>query len=464
MSGSSHGGKQTDKALNGEVQSRFKPYPKYKDSGIEWLGPIPEHWDVIRINKMFRIINGSTPKSEKKEYWDGEILWVTPDDLGSNHARLIEDTNRKITEQGYRSCGTHLVQKNSLILSTRAPIGHLAIAGKDLCTNQGCKSLILKEVSNSVFFYYQILAGRSCIEALGRGSTFKELSREDLGNFQMTTPPLNEQDAIADFLIKVTQNIDELIADKERLIELLKEKRAALINQAVTKGLDPNVPMKDSGIEWIGEIPAHWNISKLKYLADVKVSNVDKKSFEGETEVKLCNYTDVYNNKNITTDIDFMRATASLEEIMKFGLRKGDVLITKDSEDWRDIAVPALVDSINGGVLLCGYHLAMIRPKQNAQNSEYTFRALSSLSVNYQFRLASVGITRYGLSRYWLANSFMINPPLEEQTRIADFLKEEMLVVEELEKLIAEEMKRLMEYRSALITAAVTGKIDVRGE
>ncbi|MGH8480073.1 MAG: restriction endonuclease subunit S, partial [Gammaproteobacteria bacterium] len=125
-------------------ERRFKPYPAYKDSGVEWLGEIPADWEVKRLKRAFRVVNGSTPASGEPAYWDGEIPWVTPEDLGDLNCATIVATSRNITEAGYRSCGTTLVPAGSLILSTRAPIGHLALAGVDLCTNQGCRSLVFR--------------------------------------------------------------------------------------------------------------------------------------------------------------------------------------------------------------------------------------------------------------------------------------------------------------------------------
>src|SRR5690606_36565646 len=156
---------------------RFKPYPAYKDSGVEWLGEIPAHWDVKRLKRVFRVVNGSTPASGEPVFWDGEIPWVTPEDLGDLNDRTISQTRRNITEAGYRSCGTTLVPAGSLVLSTRAPIGHLALAGVDICTNQGCRSLVFRNTSSRDFFFYELLAVRPELESLGQGSTFRELAK-----------------------------------------------------------------------------------------------------------------------------------------------------------------------------------------------------------------------------------------------------------------------------------------------
>ncbi|MDY7028747.1 MAG: restriction endonuclease subunit S, partial [Spirochaetota bacterium] len=202
--------------VSGPVSRGFKPYPEYRDSGVEWLGGIPAHWEVKRTKHIFRVINGSTPKSSEPEYWDGNIAWVTPDDLGSLFKPEIIETARRISIDGYRSCGTTLVPPNSLVLSTRAPIGHLAIAGTELCTNQGCRCLVSHNEISSRFYYYMILAAKQELESLGQGSTFNELGKQELEFVSLPFPSLSEQRAIADFLDRETARIDALIERKQR--------------------------------------------------------------------------------------------------------------------------------------------------------------------------------------------------------------------------------------------------------
>ncbi|MDI9384170.1 MAG: restriction endonuclease subunit S, partial [Verrucomicrobiota bacterium] len=282
-------------------------------------------------------------------------------------------------------------------------------------------------------------------------------------DFRHPIPAIDEQRAIAAFLDRETARIDGLIEKKRRQIELLREKRSALISHAVTKGLDPNAKMKDSGIEWLGEIPEHWELRRLKYIASVQFSNVDKNTFEGEEPVRLCNYIDVYKNELIKDDFEFMQATATRAEIRKFTLRQGDVVITKDSESWTDIAVPAYVaDQLQG--VICGYHLAQIRAKFQILDGKYLFRAFASKAINYQFQVASTGITRYGLGNYLLENGLLVLPPLPEQRAIAAFLDRETARIDSLIEKVEKSIELLREYRTALISAAVTGRIDVRKE
>lgn len=187
---------------------------------------------------------------------------------------------------------------------------------------------------------------------------------------------------------------------------------------------------KNSNISIIGEIPSHWEIEKLKYISNVKPSNVDKKSKNNEPQVLLCNYTDVYNNEFITMDLDFMKATASFDQIRKLSLNIGDIIITKDSESAEDIAVPAIVTEELENVV-CGYHLAIIQPTKENIHPKFLFRSFESNNINKQFELGANGVTRFGLGTYPISNAYICLPPLSEQKNIADYLDKKISKIEE---------------------------------
>ncbi len=217
----------------------------------------------------------------------------------------------------------------------------------------------------------------------------------------------------------------------------------------------PYPTYKDSGVEWLGQVPEHWEVKRLKTSADCWVSNVDKVPSEDELPVRLCNYTDVYYNDKITLDMALMETTATAAEIQKFGLKVDDVLITKDSESWSDIAVPALVAETAPN-LVCGYHLGIIRPNSGKLSGLYLLRAMQSSAVNQQFQLAASGVTRYGLPKASMGEAIIPIPPLHEQTAIAEFLDRETGRIDELVGKKRELIERLKEKRSALISRTVT--------
>ncbi|VVB90518.1 Type I restriction modification DNA specificity domain protein [uncultured archaeon] len=212
----------------------------------------------------------------------------------------------------------------------------------------------------------------------------------------------------------------------------------------------PYPAYKDSGVEWMGKVPEGWKLQKLKNIVKVNLSNVDKKTIEGEDTVKLCNYLDVYYNDYITPNLDFMEATASPDQIDKFALKEGDVIITKDSESWEDIAVPAYVPHDLDGVI-CGYHLAHIRPNNLDIDGEYLFWSFCAPQQNHQFRVEAHGITRFGIGKYSIDNSIFLVPPLNDQKYIARFLDDRTrkidFLIEKKQKLI----ELLKEERAAVI-------------
>ncbi len=204
-----------------------------KDSGIDWIGKIPEHWEIVKIKNIFNISSGATPKTDNMAYWDGEIIWITPADYKTED-KIIKSGKRNITLAGLNSCGTSIIPKDSIIFSKRAPIGLVAINVVPLCTNQGCISCIPKSFVYSKYFYFLMSVLTEWFELFGSGTTFKELSTNNFANFNLSYPPLAEQQAIADYLDQRCSEIDELIALKQQKIEKLKEYKKSLIFECVT--------------------------------------------------------------------------------------------------------------------------------------------------------------------------------------------------------------------------------------
>jgi type I restriction enzyme S subunit len=409
-------------------------YPKYKPSGAEWLGDVPDHWEAIPLKRTFVILNGSTPKSGEPAYWDGEIPWATPDDLGDLKGNTLETTRRMITQEGYESCGTSLAPAGSLVLSTRAPIGHLAVAGISLCTNQGCRCLVFRNTDDHRFYYYQLLAAKGELESWGQGSTFRELSRDKLCVVRLLRPPSPEQRAVAAFLDRETARIDALIEKKRRQIELLQEKRSALISHAVTKGLDPNAPMKDSGIEWLGKIPKHWEIVSLRrYL---RVSSGDMISVNEFCEEGY----PVFGGNGFRGHADRWNTESDTIIIGRYGALCGNVRVTTER-------------------IWATEHAFRVTPLK-----KFYPKFLSAVIETLDLNRLSARTAQPGLNSEMVRNNVVGIPPSAEQERITDFLVRETSRADALVSKIEASIDMLREYRTALISAAVTGKIDVREE
>lgn len=413
---------------------------------------------VGSLRYFSRIKNGTTPASGEAEYWGGNFLWATPEDLGKLTSDRIWATKRQVTAKAVAEANLSVLPVGSVIISTRAPIGHMAINDKPLSFNQGCRGIIPGDKIHGPFLYYLLSSRVPELNAVSNGTTFVELSRDELAAVRVIFPELDSQQRIADFLDERTTRIDGLIAKKTRLLELLAEQRQALITRAVTKGLDPSAPMKPSGIDWLGDIPADWSVRRLKFIALVRISNVDKIVSDEETPICLCNYTDVYYNDVITSDLPFMQGSATIAEIERFKLRHDQVILTKDSESWDDIGIPAYVPHDLSGVV-CGYHLAVTTPNNEHLSGRYLSWLCRSESLNGQFKIAANGVTRFALGLYGIKNAEVFTPPLAVQEHIANFLDKQTAQIDHTVTKVQASIGLLREYRSALITYAVTGKI-----
>jgi type I restriction enzyme S subunit len=246
-------------AVTGQIDVRTgKPYPAYKDSGVEWLGQVPEHWEVRRLKQAFRrVVGGSTPASGNTPFWDGDIVWVTPADVSKTDR--LKDSQRHITTEGLASCSAELVPPGSIIVTSRAPVGNVALAQVQLCTNQGCKALVPSgSVIDSLFALALLKTAEAELQSLAVGTTFTEISTGRLGIVRIPLPPLSEQAAIVRYLDEATASTDSAIAHARREIELLREYRTRLIADVVTGKLDvreaaASLPDEAEGPELLAE-------------------------------------------------------------------------------------------------------------------------------------------------------------------------------------------------------------------
>ena len=304
------------------------------------------------------------------------------------------------------------------------------------------------------------MVGQYVVCSKGVGTIQRNLYWPHLKRVLTLVPPLLEQAAIVRYVDHVDRRIRRYVAAKRKLIALLEEENQAVINQAVTRGLDPNVRFKASDVEWLGDLPEHWEVRRLRTLVGMRVSNVDKHTKEDEFPIRLCNYVDVYKNDRITQAMPFMSATASWDEIERFRLERDDVLITKDSEAWDDIGVPALVAEAAEDLIL-GYHLALLRPYKEILGA-YLARTLQSKAVVYQFHVRANGVTRYGLTHVGIQSVHIPLPPLPEQRVIVEYLDKAIADIIAAIAHARRLIELLQEYRTRLIADVVAGKLDVR--
>ncbi|MBI0165128.1 restriction endonuclease subunit S [Snodgrassella sp. M0351] len=435
---------------------KYKAYPEYKDSGVKWLGKIPSNWSVIPLKRYFSIINGSTPKSGNDNFWNGDIIWITPSDLSKLTSFDIINSIRKITKSGLASCGTSIVPINSIILSCRAPIGSIGLAKVELCTNQGCKSLVPFQDSSSYFYAYVLSICTEELNAKGKGTTFLELSNDELGYFSLPKPTIKEQRNIVIFLDYETYKIDTLIKQQQQLIKLLEEKRQAVISHAVTKGLNPNVSMKESEIDWVKNIPYHWGKTPMRWSTKIFSGGTPSKNKEEYWEngtIPWLNSGSV-NQKKITTPSAYITKKGYLYSSAKWIPRNSLVIALAGQGKTKGMVAIVDIDTT------CNQSMGAIIPNKNKFITTYLYYWLL---INYQnIRNLSGGDLRDGLNLELIADIECPMPPLEEQEKICSFIEKEIFIINQLNDKTNQVIDLLKEHRTALISAAVTGKIDVR--
>ncbi|MEL0166942.1 MAG: restriction endonuclease subunit S [Pseudomonadaceae bacterium] len=434
----------------------FPAYPANKYSGCEWIGDIPDHWSANPLKRAFKIEGGSTPTPDEVN-WDGDIVWVTPADLSGQSSLFLDASKRTITATGLASSGTTLLPAGSLILSTRAPIGSLAIALIRVCTNQGCKGLVPNADASSAYFAYVLLTAKAELNNRGKGTTFLEISGDELGRFEVPIPPFPEQTQIARFLDHETARIDALIEEQQRLIELLKEKRQAVISHAVTKGLDPTVPMKDSGVEWLGEVPVHWEVTKFKWPLRTASGGTppssDREAYYdgGIPWLRSLDLTD-----DLVIEHEVTVTPRAVEETACKIVPKSSVLIAMYGGDGT-IGKNGLLtfdSAINQAI--CAFLPSDRCAPEYLHRYIQFYRPYWMIGAESSRKDPNIGQDRIG-------DHFLVLPPLQEQSEIVAFLDVELLKFSALVEEAQTGVEFLQERRSALISAAVTGKIDVRG-
>ncbi|HJB25673.1 MAG TPA: restriction endonuclease subunit S [Firmicutes bacterium] len=428
---------------------------KMKESGIEWIGKCPSNWNMIPTKYLFQVVSGATPQADQYENWDGDIIWITPADFKTDD-RNVSKGKRTLTQKGFNSCSTTLIPAGSLIFSKRAPIGAVVVNSVDLCTNQGCLSSIPYNSNLTCvrYFYYVMAVATDQYELLGSGTTFKEISATNFSNFVLPTPAYEEQQQIATYLDARCAQVDALIANVQAQIEKLKAYKQRMITEVVTKGLNPSVPMKDSGVEWIGKIPAHWNITrKLSFVTTEGISYGIVKLYAPDDVdgVKVLRCSDVLegfikpdNVRTVTQEVS--------NEYARTLLTGGEVVVNVRGSLGGCAVVP---DSMSGYNI--AREVAKISLSSKMCNRYVMYYLLSSCFVEYRTSHLS-GSVYVGLNIELLSSCPLPTPELAEQTEIANYLDGKCAQINQLISLKQTKIDKLNEYKKSLIYEYVTGK------
>jgi type I restriction enzyme S subunit len=434
----------------------FKSYSSRRKVEVPWLDSLPKEWTLAPMKYHFMVVGGSTPKSGEEAYWDGNVVWVTPADLSKLSTKYVNASARSITKKGLDSCGASFVPENSVIVSSRAPIGSLAIAALTLCTNQGCKALVpLSNHSDSRYLYYWLSVNSEQLNVLGKGTTFLEISGEVLAGFHMPVPSFVEQETISTFLDHETAKIDTLIDKQQQLIKLLKEKRQAVISHAVTKGLDSVAPMKDSGVEWLGEVPEHWKVLRVGILFSESGARAES---ETELEYPILRVSIHHGISDKELDEEEMdRKVSRSEDRSLYKVVGENDLAYNMMRAWQGGFGAAKVNGlISPAYVVC-------KPK-SALNSSFFELVLRTSTAVTELKRFSRGITDFRLRLYWdeFKNIQVPVPPEEDLDEILRHIETVNTRYDHIAERASKQIELLQERRTALISAAVTGKIDVR--
>ena len=418
---------------------RFRRYPDYKKSGVEWIGEIPRDWNTVRCAHLFEVkhIKNTSGEINLSVYRDYGV--IKRDSRNDNYNRISEDTsNYKLVEPGDFVFNKMKCWQGSLGISE-----HRGIVSPAYTV---CKP---KRSFHGKYFHY-LLRSWSYIQEFNRLSYGVrtgqwELRFEDFKNIIVPYPSMPEQAQIASFLDHKTEQIDELLRIKERRIKLLQEQRTALINQAVTKGLDPNMGMKPSGVEWIGEIPAHWKMDKIKYIATF----ISEKSTPETDAIKI-------SPENVESKTGKVLDFYSSYDAVGVKFQDGDVLFNK-IRVYLNKVVFAKYDGYSLGEMI------VIRPTLQSMGKYLFYLMLSSRFIEYCDSIS------YGAKMPRTAVDDILNAKIpipldQEKFQIANFLDRKTGQIDELIAAEQQKIELLKEYRQSLISEAVTGKIDVRNE
>jgi len=404
---------------------------------------VPEGWKRLKLGEIVENLKKVAPPMSKPYLEIGDI------DINSKSYKLKDKEAPNYCLVAY---------KDNIVISKVRPTRGAIAKIKETKIFVSPALLVLK-YSNPSFLFYS-LSRDAFFNFLGKletGTTYPSVNDIDILSYEILFPPIStEQQKIAEIL----ETVDNAIEKTDKIIEKYKRIKQGLMQELLTKGIDENGRIrsekthkfKDSPI---GRIPEEWEVVRLGEVVDLRLSNVDKKIFDKEKKVLLCNYLEVYQNDYITKKLNFMVGSVNNREFEKFKIYKGDVIITKDSEEFNDIAKPAYVrDEIDN--LVCGYHLALLKVKENIEGL-FLSKILAFPSINIHFQKQANGITRFGITKETIENAFIPLPPLPEQQRIAEILSQIDNVIEKEEAY----KQKLEQIKKGLMEDLLTGKVRV---
>ncbi len=397
--------------------------------------PLPAGWRWGKLGEVCRVVGGSTPSSHIQDYWNGEIVWITPKDLGQLDSPIITSSERKITKEGYENCGTEMVPAGAVVLSSRAPIGHLGIAGVPLCTNQGCKSFVPSAQIDSEFLYYSLKISVPKLQALGSGATFTEVSKTDLENFSIPLPPLDEQRRIAAMLREQMAAVERARRAAEEQLEAAKALPAAYLRQAFPR---PDQPL-----------PPGWRWVKLG-----EVCRQDRTIIEpGSSLAESLPYLSLEHVESNTGRI-LKQPNGEIEDEGKsttFYFDSRHVLYGKLRPYLNKVALPDFAGR-------CTTEMIPLLPADQTDREFLCWVLRRQETVDAAMR-GKTGSRMPRADMDELMNFSIPLPPLSEQRRIAAILRKQMAAAERARKVLEEQLEAINRLPAAILRKAFNGEL-----
>ena len=432
---------------------------KMKDSGIEWIGEIPEGWEVAPLKRFTSIQTGNTPSktSDSNYYASTGIPWIKPDNLGYSHS--ISKTSEHLTSEG--ALCARIMPPNTVYVCCIGSLGKVGYSSISCACNQQINALIFNDLMFWKYGYYLTIAQESQYLLFGNGNVLQIINSTSQGNIACVLPPLENQHLIACYLDSVCSDIEVLISKTRSSIEEYKKLKQAVITQAVTKGVRGEREMKDSGVEWIGEIPKEWRKTQLRHCATIKSGITLGKSYRKDTVLIERPYLRVTNVQGGYVDLnDLATIEVTPDEDLKYRLHSGDVLMTEGGD--RDKLGRGCV--WHGEIEPCLHqnHVFAVQTNETILLPEFLeYLTASDVGRSY-FDVTAIKTTNLACTSSSKVLAFTIPlPPIEEQIEIVSFIKKRSL---ELNKLIMKKellVQELESYKKSLIYEVVTGKLEV---
>ncbi len=429
-----------------------------KDSGVEWIGEIPAGWDTIKLKYVINdVVTGTTPPGAKLEYYSEIGLpWFTPADIGDKI--YIDKAQKYLSIDGQKFVKT-IPQNSILMIGIGASMGKVSLVAVDCATNQQINAIICNSnIINCKFLVFCLSIMREYMYSTTKFTTLPIINQKETKTIVTPVPSLAEQAVVATYLDDKCAKIDSIITANERIIAKLKEYKASLITETVTKGLNPDVKMKDSGVEWIGEIPKEWKYGRIKY-------NYYLKGRIGWQGLKASEFIDT--GPYLVTGTDFINGSINWEtcyhisetrynEAPEIHVKLGDLLITKDGTVGKIAYISSKPDKVS-----LNSHLLIMRPLNNRYLNKFLFWVIQSNVFNMFFQLSQSGSIMASLSQEKINNFSFPIPPLTEQTAIAAYLDDKCAKIDHNIRLRESLISKLTDYKKSLIYEVVTGKKEI---